>query len=62
MISIGPMVNGVIKNDSETPSFALTVTVFERDESMAIRDFVMNDAVCSSVYSSISPNGHPLSL
>lgn len=56
------MVNGVIKNDSETPSFALTVTVFERDESMAVRDFVMKDVVCFSVYSSISPNGHPLSL
>lgn len=29
------MINGVTKKDSETPSFAFTVTVFERDESIA---------------------------
>lgn len=32
---MGPTTNGVTKNESETPSFELTVTVFERDASIA---------------------------
>lgn len=55
------MINGVIKNESETPSFVLTVTFFVRDESMAKRD-CRHVSIGQMYANSVLRSGHPLSL